>query len=300
MKLSTLTKKLIFLGILFIPIVGCGQPPVGEEGFRVIKETYSYDKKLPLKPVVTETKKYESFTREKIYFTGVSERVGAYLAVPNKAKAPFNVVLLIEGMGGSKEGWFKKDNWSNGLLTTEALIEKGFVVFTIDAALHGERFDSLEVFPKPPKLRKNSLMHTVHQMIHQTVQDYMRGLDYLQTRDDINMEKAGVYGLSMGGATTFILAGLDERIKTAVAGVAVVYGNQYSTVNAYNFTPRINTKPILMLMADDDGYYTPETATQLFNSIGGAKNELIIFEGDHKVPPSYIPTIAEWFKNNLK
>lgn len=289
----------LILFVLLQPIV-VAQPNIGEEGFAVIKEAYVYDKTLPLNYLASETVKYPTHTREKFYFTGVNERVGAYLAIPKNGKAPFPVVLLIDGMGGSKERWWKKDNWPNGLETTEALIRKGFIVFTIDAAMHGEREANPDIFPKPLSLRKADLMHTVQNMIHQTVQDYRRGLDYLETREDINIERIGVYGLSMGGSVAFILTGLDERIKTAVTGVAVVYGNQYSVVNAYNFAPRIKNKPFLMLMGDSDTYYTPKTATQLFNTIDGDNNKLIIFKGGHKVPPNQIPVITTWFENELK
>lgn len=54
-----------------------------------------------------------------------------------------------------------------------------------------------------------------------------------------------------------------------------------------------------MLMGDSDTFYTPSTATELFNSIGGNNNKLIIFEGGHKIPASYIPTIADWFEKRL-
>ena len=298
MKKNTLTYNLILL-VLF-PVIVIAQPSIGDEGFEVIKESYSYDKNLALNPAAKKVVKYPSHTREEFYYTGVSENVGAYLALPTKGDGPFPVVLLIDGMGGSKERWWAKNDWPNGIETTEALVRKGFAVFSIDAAMHGERIANPEIFPKPLSLRKADLMHTVQRMIKQTVQDYMRGLDYLESRDDIDIEKTGAYGLSMGGSVTIILAGLDDRIKMAVTGVAVVYGNQYSAVNAYNFTPRITNKPFLMLMGDRDGYYTPETATQLFNSIGGNNNQLIIFEGGHKIQPSYIPTIANWFVKGLK
>ena len=292
-------KLLPSLVLLILPLLVYSQPSIGDEGFEVIKEAFAYDNNLALDPVITSSIKFSTYTREEIYFTGTRDRVGGYLAIPTHGEGPFPLVLLIDGMGGSKERWWGKKNWSNGLETTEALIEKGFAVFTIDAAMHGERADTSGIFPKPLSLRKQDLMHTVQSMIKQTVQDYMRGLDYLETRKEVNTQKSGAYGLSMGGAVTFILTGLDDRIKSAATGVAVVYGNEYSVVNAYNFTPRIKTKSFLMLMGDTDGYYTPKSATHLFNSISTNNKELIIFEGGHKVSPKYIPVIVKWFENGL-
>ncbi len=299
MKSKNIIKTVYLLSLLLISIFGVSQPSIGEEGFSVIREAYSYDNTLPLNSITKEPVEFATYSQTELNFTGVNEKVGANLAIPKNGDGPFPVVLLIDGMGGSKDRWFKADNWPNGLETVEALVAKGFAVFSIDAALHGERFDTTGVFPQPLSLRKENLMYTVRDMIRQTVQDYMRGLDYLETRNDIDTKAIGVYGLSMGGTVTFILTALDERIKVAATGVAVVYGNEYSLVNAYNFTPRIKTKPVLMIMGDKDGYYTPESATQLFNSIGGKKNRLIMFEGAHKMPASYIPTIADWFANDL-
>ncbi len=292
-------NNLVLLFFLLIPISSIGQPSIGNQGFEVIKEAYRYDKNLPLNAETKETKTFDGYTREKFYFTGVNERVGAYLATPTQGTKPFPVVLLIDGMGGSKERWFLSDNWPNGQKTVDALIAKGFAVFTIDAAMHGERFKEDGLFPKPLSLRKENLMHTVRDLIKLTVQDYMRGIDFLETRDDIDTNKVGVYGLSMGGEVAFILTGLEKRIKVAVTGVAVVYGNENSITNAYNFAPRITNKPFLMLMGDNDGYYTPEMATQLFSSIGGDQNQLIIFEGRHKIPLSFVPTVADWFEKKL-
>lgn len=289
----------VFLWSILLSFVGFSQPSIGDEGFKVISEQYTYDKNLNLNPETIEVTSYPTFNREQLIFTGVRERVGAYLATPTKTKGPFPLVLLIDGMGGSKDRWFNAGSWPNGMETTEALIDKGFAVLTIDAAMHGERLDTSGIFPEPLLLRKQNLMSTVHAMIQQTVQDYMRALDYLETRKEISTTQVGAYGLSMGGAVTFILAGLDSRIKVAATGVAVVYGNQYSAVNAYNFTPRIKNKPFLMLMGTTDWYYTPKTATELFNSIGGKHNQLIIFEGGHKVPLTYTPTIVNWFVDGL-
>ncbi|MCF6360799.1 MAG: dienelactone hydrolase family protein [Cyclobacteriaceae bacterium] len=292
-------KFIYLLSLLLIPTSIVSQPSIGDEGYEVIREAYSYDNTLALNVTIQEEEEFVTYSRTELHFTGVSEKVGAYLAIPKSGEGPFPVVLLIDGMGGSKERWFRANNWPNGLETVEALVRKGFAVFTIDAVMHGERVDTTGVFPQPQSLRKENLMYTVQDMIKQTVQDYMRGLDYLETRNDIDAKTTGVYGLSMGGAVTFILTGLDERIKAAATGVPVVYGNEYSLVNAYNFTPRIQNKPFLMIIGELDAYYTPKIAKQLFSSIGGDQNHFIVFNGGHKIPTTYIPTIADWFENNL-
>jgi dienelactone hydrolase len=47
--------------------------------------------------------------------------------------------------------------------------------------------------------------------------DDIRTLDYLASRPEVDPRRIGCVGLSMGGLRTIHLAGLDDRIKAAVA-----------------------------------------------------------------------------------
>ncbi len=44
----------------------------------------------------------------------------------------------------------------------------------------------------------------------------VRGIDYLQSRDDVDPQRIAVTGISGGGAATFWIAAADERVKVAV------------------------------------------------------------------------------------
>ncbi len=44
----------------------------------------------------------------------------------------------------------------------------------------------------------------------------MRLIDYLQTRDDVDGGRIGLYGVSKGGIETYLTAAVDERVKVAV------------------------------------------------------------------------------------
>ena len=46
--------------------------------------------------------------------------------------------------------------------------------------------------------------------------DDLRTLDYLASRPDVDRQRLGCIGLSVGGYRSFLLAALDERIKAAV------------------------------------------------------------------------------------
>jgi dienelactone hydrolase len=49
----------------------------------------------------------------------------------------------------------------------------------------------------------------------------MRLVDYLQTRDDIDPARIGLYGVSKGGIETYLTAAVDPRIAAAVPCIGV-------------------------------------------------------------------------------
>lgn len=59
------------------------------------------------------------------------------------------------------------------------------------------------------------------------VEDIQNAISYLETRDDVDSERIGLYGVSFGGATTPYAAALDERVKCAVAATGVGDGEEW-------------------------------------------------------------------------
>lgn len=57
--------------------------------------------------------------------------------------------------------------------------------------------------------------------VNTEVADAVTGLDWLQARPDVDGERLGVLGLSMGGCVTALLAGQDARVKAAMLWNAV-------------------------------------------------------------------------------
>ena len=52
--------------------------------------------------------------------------------------------------------------------------------------------------------------------LHQAVLDARRGLDYLASRPDVDPNRMGVAGISLGGILSGVVAGVDPRIKVVV------------------------------------------------------------------------------------
>ena len=103
---------------------------------------------------------------------------------------------------------------------SKALLTAGYAVVMLDVQYHGERvvYNSYEDFG--PMVMQRDDSNRYREMIVQTVIDYRCLIDYLATRNDIDSNRVGVFGFSLGGLMTFVLTGVDARVKVAVAATS--------------------------------------------------------------------------------
>jgi dienelactone hydrolase len=133
---------------------------------------------------------------------------------------------------------FKQRLYQGASIATE-LVRRGYVVITIDMFYWGER--RMLLAEDPPSYREPRLMTADdiaafdrrssqgEQLVARSLMtagitwpgvmlwDDLRTLDYLVSRPEVDAQRVGCVGLSVGGYRSFLLAALDERIKAAVA-----------------------------------------------------------------------------------
>ena len=147
------------------------------------------------------------------------ERVPVLLVRPEKRTKKLPAVIVLHGTGGSKDG----ENLRPYLLH---LAKRNLAAVAIDARYHGERAGGakgseayqqaiVRAWKAKPGEKKE------HPFYYDTCWDLWRTVDYLQTRDDIDPERIGMIGFSMGGIQTWLAAAADERVKVAVPAIAV-------------------------------------------------------------------------------
>jgi pimeloyl-ACP methyl ester carboxylesterase len=56
------------------------------------------------------------------------------------------------------------------------------------------------------------------------IEDYRNAISYLETREDVDPLRVGVWGLSYSGGHALVLAAVDRRVKCAVSQIPVVDG----------------------------------------------------------------------------
>ena len=264
---------------------------VSDEEREAVSHFLRYNNEAPLRAEVIEEEEFEAYTREKLVFTGVqNSRVPAYLAVPNNGAESYPVVMLLDGIYGSKVRWFEEGSWPRGAAVTDALIEEGFAVMALDVRYHGERAAENDY-----RIPDHSA--DMRDMIVPSVREHRRAMDYLETRGEIDVERLGLLGLSMGGMMSFMLSSVEPRVTAAATGVTPAGG--FSEEHDMPIAPQTyaggNTRvPFLMMMGREDPFYTEEQARQLFDLIGTDEKELIFYDADHRLPAEYPADAVDW------
>lgn len=193
--------------------------------------------------------------REKVYFNTTPQvRVPAYVLIPKKADKPLPALVALHDHGGfyfwGKEKLverddehpvltaFKKRSYAGNSIAS-ALARQGYVVIVIDMFYWGERRLILDTDPDDWRQRPkdipaeriaafNQRASQNEQLVGRTIfaagftwpgvmfWDDRRTVDYLITRPEVDAQRIGCVGLSVGGLRSCHLAALDERIKAAV------------------------------------------------------------------------------------
>jgi predicted esterase len=122
-------------------------------------------------------------------------------------------VLVLHGTGGTKEG---------DLPFMTELVRAGFIAVAIDGRYHGARTKagkgSVEYVDAILRAFRGS---GEHPFFYDPVWDLMRLIDWLETRDDIDAKRIGLFGTSKGGIEGYLAAAADPRIAVAVPCIAV-------------------------------------------------------------------------------
>ena len=181
-------------------------------------------------------------------------RVPAFVLVPKNAKLPAPGIVALHDHGGfylwGKEKIVAQDGehpaltefrktYYGGRSVPIELVRQGYVVIVIDMFYWGERRMLLDDDPPDFRKRPSSMpKERINEFNRRSGQneelvarslftagiswpgvllwDDIRTVDYLASRPDVDKNRLGCVGLSVGGYRSFLLAALDERIKAAV------------------------------------------------------------------------------------
>lgn len=277
-----------------------------------------------LKPVVTGKIEADSFFVEKLHFQSMPGLyVTANLYLPKNLPKPAPTVLYVCGHGpvvkdgvsyGNKVGYQHHGAW---------FAQHGYVCLIIDTLQLGEIQGLHHGTYREGMWWWNSRGYTPAGV---EAWNSIRALDYLETRHEVDAKRFGVTGRSGGGAYSWWLAALDDRIKAAapVAGITdlqnhVVDGTVEGhcdcmfIVNTYRWdyaqvAALVAPRPLLICNTDRDSIFpldgvlrVHDKVRRMYQLYGASTNlGLVITEGPHKDTQDLQVPVFRWFNRFLK
>ena len=184
-----------------------------------------FPERVPLNLACVERVDAGDHTRELIaYDNDAEERVHAYVLRPKGFNGPRPAVLVFHGhgpwhLGKASTAIEGADDRPGKVAMGPLLARRGFIVLCGDAICWGHRQNPE---PKPEGMLYERLvaMRLLAQgrcMANQYVFDAMRQCDVLETLPDVDPERIGATGVSMGSGHTWLSAMVERRLKALVA-----------------------------------------------------------------------------------
>ena len=251
-------------------------------------------------------------------------RVPAYVLIPKKARLPAPGIVALHCHGGFYV-WGKdklvdvdgehpalteyKQQLYQGTSVASELVRRGYVVIVIDAFYWGERRMLLDEDPasfRDPRTMTKAEVSDFNRRSREgeslvarslftagitwpgvLLWDDLRTVDYLASRPEVDAQRLGCVGLSLGGYRSFLLAALDPRIQAAVdVGWMTSFASQIRrhVVNTIGFTfhiaglyryldlpdlaALIAPRALLVFNGSKDALFAPEGVRAAFEKIG--------------------------------
>ena len=268
--------------------------PISDEVFEVYREMFDYDR-TPLNATVDAIDDSGShWTMETVSFDATynGQRMLAQVFLPKNIDPPYQVVMYFS----SSAAILRRSSDELEIDFIDFIIKSGrAVVLPVLWGTYERNTDLESTWPNETREYSNSVVRWI--------QDFRRTADYLETRDDMNLDKLGFYGFSWGGWNGPIVLALDERFDTGVflsGGIPPTLARPEASSASY--ASRV-TQPVLMISGKNDVVRPVATyQAPMFESLG-TPDELkrhAILDGGHLPPkPLIIRETLGWFDRYL-
>ncbi len=281
----------------------------------------------PLNARMVGTLNHQDYRIEKIIYESLPRfYVTANVYVPTHGVAPFPAVLMPLGhWEGGKEG---------DRQIAIGLAKKGIIALEYDPLGQGERLQYYDPDLGASKVGSSTTEHSHangqtlligDSIARYRIFDGIRGIDYLQSRKDVDPQRIGCAGCSGGGTLTSYISALDDRVKVAMAacyinswqdllaGPGPQDGEQVfprflaEGLDIPDFVESFAPKPWLIESTKEDffplsGAERAYAEAKRFYSVFGAGDRVAWFvgPGGHGVPPVSREALFAWFIRFLK
>jgi serine/threonine protein kinase/formylglycine-generating enzyme required for sulfatase activity len=264
-----------------------------DNDFKVWLTHYSYDK-TPLEASLVETTETDSWTREKISFLGANgEKAIGYLYLPKNYNRPVQVIHYLPA-GDVVSGLRSLPDSIEMFLTP--VIKSGRAVFSVVLKGYNER-----PYPKDYAFPDRNTVEFRKQAVN-WVTDLRRGIDFLETRKDIDTQKLAFLGISNGANLGLLVTAIETRYKTTTfvgIGAEPDWPNWIPEANLLNFAPHVRQPKLIINGRYDEAFPLKTSAKPLYDLLREPKR-LNIYEAGHVPTLEFFgPTVNNWFDESL-
>ncbi len=264
---------------------------------------YDYDHDFPLDDSVRLKSETDQYLMYAVTYRSFHDAVvTALLSVPKNVPRPVPVIIFVHGVKDHKEADYMR-------LGHKYMLDSAYAVMRIDVANHGDR----KIHEHNYDFAKGYRFWT-RDIIAQTVFDLRRAVDFLETRSEIDQERIGYFGISLGGVIGTVFCGVDDRIKVPVialagGGLNLIFkfdalstetANYVSIIDPINFVEKISPRPLLMLNAEKDEVIPPFSTKLLYDKAKEPKR-IVWYPTKHRQVPQDVvfPEAIRWFNEHL-
>jgi len=267
--------------------------PSSDASFNNWLKYYHYEK-TSLDPQIVEVKETAEWRREKITFNGADgERAIAYLYLPKNFPRPLQVLHLVPASdveNGLRSLPESMEDW------LAPFIKSGRAAFGVVIKDYSERLRP-EGYTEPEPTTVE-----YREKIVNWITDLRRGLDYLETRNDVDASRIAFFGPSSGARIGLILAAVENRYASVLllgAGLRKSYVPWIAEANPINFAPHVRATKLMIHGRYDEVLPLKTKAEPLYKLLPEPKR-LVLYDGGHAPPFEFlVTTMNGWLDETL-
>ena len=263
--------------------------PVDDATFAILSGLYRYDPR-PLNTNVESTEDTPDWRRETVTLDAAygNERIITYVYLPKSAPPPYQTIIYFPGGDAPN----LRSSRELRLTAVDFLMRSGrALVFPVYKGTYERRVEVRGV-------------NSFRDVAIATGKDFGRVIELIDSRPDLDRQRAGFYGDSRGTFFGVILTALEPRLKASVLlGGGLPAVALPPELDLLNFAPRVHV-PTLMVSGRGDFLQPVESAQEpLFRLLGvpAEHKRHALFEGGHFPHQlnDVMREILDWFDRYL-
>ncbi len=252
------------------------------------------EERCDLKPRELWSKKHRLGTIQKIVFRSEEGAdVPAFVCLPKNAKPPYTFMICLQGhstgmhvsLGVQRDNNNRKMEVQGDRNFAIRCMEEGIAALCIEQRSFGERRELVQERVSTHGCHDATMRALLlgRTLAGERVFDVDRGIDYLATRGDVDMDRIGVMGNSGGGTITIYSAALLPRVAFAMPSCSFcTYTDSIATIYhcADNYIPGIlqyadmgdilglfAPKPVVVVNGKEDAIFPIKAARKEFRHL---------------------------------